>query len=403
MKSIQNKKEFKVAIIHHSADMDGLFSGSLASIVFEIIKSKLQKECNIDYDIIGYNYGKDSSIDTWLNINIANQYDYIQFIDITPPEFWLDIINEDLNFFNKTQIDIFDHHKSAFEIIKSKFPLIYNHINFNYYFDSEYCASYIYFVNLFASKNRWFDKLITTKVLFSKSFIRRFEVNKLISVIKSDINLLLNTKNNNNLLKIVDLYDTWKWKNNQKEPILEALYLNEYICQYKSDDIILGISILLEKSPEHNLNIILGKGKLISEYKKLLSEKQKHLLIKFEESENSPKNNEYFILINDKANSYSIEKIENIKFKAICQPLSGPNHDTNLEKYISVVAIIFYNDMDIPNNKMNISVRGIFKQFDCNLFVKWLTNNNGGGHFSAAGGSLTYNQFFNLIDKNQNG
>lgn len=87
----------KMAIVHHSADVDGNMSGYLLKLIYP------------DADIYGYNYEKYNPLKLagW-----QTGYDIVVFGDITPHIDWLkDVISEN------TKIDIYDHHPDALQKI----------------------------------------------------------------------------------------------------------------------------------------------------------------------------------------------------------------------------------------------------------------------------------------------
>ena len=396
-------RTFKIAVVHHNADLDGIFSQTLARIFWGIVCNKLKynTKINLEVDFIGYNYGKDSTIDTWLNPYDEEQnlkYDYIQFIDVTPPIFWIETIEEAVKF-NKLYVEFFDHHKAAYDEILAKFGYLVKNksYNFNFYFDNGFCAAYIYYLTLITDFE-WFKNLYNSKIAEKGMFTKLLYSNYL-SQIKKEVDSKVNKTETSILINIVDSYDTWKWKN-QEPNYLDALALNEYFLQWKPDSMEATIecqklfkSINPMKFKDIGYNMI--------NFKKIFAENQKHLLIELEYD--TPFNSDgitRFVIINDKANTYSIDKVVSKIMEASVQPLSGEEHNHELERYINTKAIIFYNNIDFVENRINISVRHIDKNFDSSKFVKWLCNNEGGGHFGAAGGSLKLDKFTNLIQLN---
>lgn len=86
-----------MAIVHHSADVDGNMSGYLLKLIYP------------DADIYGYNYEKynPEKLAGW-----QTGYDHVVFGDITPPIDWLkDVVSENV------RIDIYDHHPDALQKI----------------------------------------------------------------------------------------------------------------------------------------------------------------------------------------------------------------------------------------------------------------------------------------------
>lgn len=396
-------RTFKIAVVHHNADLDGIFSQTLARIFWGIVIDKLKynSKINLEVDFIGYNYGKDSTIDTWLNPYNEEQnlkYDYIQFIDVTPPIFWIESVEEEIKL-GRLYVEFFDHHKAVYDEITTKFEYLLKNknYNFNFYFDNGFCAAYIYHITLCTGAS-WFQNLFKEKISEKGMFARLLWSNYLSNINKETENFFKQS-NIISLINIVDSYDTWKWKN-QEPNYLDALALNEYFLQWKPDSLDAYLNCL-EVINAGSPRIFLNRGHDLIEFKRLVVENQKHLLIELEYD--TPFNSDgmtRFVIINDKANTYSIDKVVSKIMEASAQPLSGEEHNPELECYINTKAIIFYNNIDFVENRINISVRHIDKNFDSSKFVKWLTNGNGGGHFGAAGGSLKLDKFTNLIQLN---
>jgi hypothetical protein len=346
----------KIAIIFHSADMDGLMSGTLAKKTFEIIN-----ECFpgiFEYDLIGYNYGKNSKEDIWLNFE-DNHYDYYQFIDVTPPLFWL----ENIYFLlanNLVKIDIFDHHKPVYDEI-SEIDIFKNN-NLIYYFDNEFSGAYIYWINIL--KFNWINKFLENIEILNNSKIQNLK-----SLLKSEFDNYLFS----NLLELVDSYDTWKWQNNKTKNNF-ALYLNEFFFLHKNVEDYYNIVF----DANYDSQKILRKGKEISEIRKDLSKNIKHLFVTI--------NRQRFVIINDKASIYHIDNIKD-RYNTI-----------DNKEYVASNAVIFYQSIDFIDNKINLSIRSLNDNFDCNYFVKSISPNNGGGHKGSAGCQLSINGFYNLIN-----
>lgn len=368
----------KIAIIHHNADMDGLTSGTLATKTFQLLKSNFP-ELDFDYEIIGYNYGKNPEEDLWLDIN-KSIYHYYQFIDITPPIEWLKMV-QPLIETNKIRIEIFDHHTPVYNEIQK---LEINSENF-YYFDENYSGAYIYFVNLLI-KNSWHYSFIFD--LFGAiSFIDKFSVKKRYNNFISLLKEIIDTPQLFDIVKLVDSYDTWKWKKNEEKQNYDALALNEYFLQYNKVENY--SEILFNKNIDISLMLTYG-WQMIKLNSRFASER-KHLFFNYK--------NENFVIINTKANVYDIDIITGKKIQALNQELNqvlNPEY----EKYSNIDAILFYNNIDFLSDKINFSVRQINKDFDCNSFIKELTNGNGGGHSAASGGQMNITDFLKLTTKN---
>ncbi len=340
----------KILMIHHSADLDGVFSGALLNIYNDYILNKDLFETKI----VGYNYGKDDTVDTWLNYN-EEIYDNYIFVDITPPINWLSDILTKTN----STVKIYDHHHNVYQEILNKVPetkkLTYN-------FEISNCGAMIFY----------------QKCLVPLQINQIFDINQI--------------NNIESILYLVDEYDTWKWKNSNN---IDALALNEFF-NYHNLNLSLAINLLDNTRNNDDLitldiDAIINFGKSIINFKQNIALFEEHLIIELFESKQK------FVIINNKANTYSIDYVKSKIDSALNQPLSGIFHNSELEKYIGVKAIIFYNNINFINDKINLSVRGVNSNFDCCEFIKFLTNNNGGGHYSAAGGSMELSKLQMLI------
>lgn len=371
----------KIAVIFHSGDMDGLTSGALATRTFDLLKSNFP-DLSLDYEIIGYNYGKNPEEDLWLDFN-KGFYDYYQFIDITPPIEWLKTMKPLIES-NKVKIEIFDHHKPVYNEIQK---LEITSGIFHYYFDENYSGAYIYYVNLLMPKPWYY--ILVHDLFGATSIIDKFSIKKRYR----DFLILLKSRIDTNYLfdivKLVDSYDTWKWKNNEKQNY-DALALNEYFLQHK--DVKSYYEILFNQN--FDISLMLTYGWTMIKINMRLASERKHFFFNWKYK------NQNFIIINSKANVYDIDVVNEIKTEALNQEL-GQILNPELEQYSNIKAILFYNNIDFSSNKINFGVRQIDKEFDCNDFIKEFTNGNGGGHQAASGGQMCLTDFIKLTTKNQ--
>ena len=138
MKNKTNSDKWKIALIYHSSDNDGLMSAFLLSKWFESFLDN--KHDRFEAVLIGYNYEEDAD---WMKDPTIRQY---IFADVTPPlewlkfqhnwneleknslyfEFFRDTTQLDLCLFPHDLITIIDHHKDKLEQIKE---LDYSYIN----------------------------------------------------------------------------------------------------------------------------------------------------------------------------------------------------------------------------------------------------------------------------------
>lgn len=363
------KTKPNILIIHHSADLDGLTSGTIATKLFEIFKELSPLE--FTHQVIGYNYGKNPEIDTWLKSS-ENQYTHYQFIDITPPLFWLEL-NQDRILTGEIKISIFDHHQSAYNDIRNLLPLVFKSHNFEYYFDVKYCGAFIYHEMTCGMPSIWIRNIFGNNAydLFNKQIKKYFETYEFLD-----------------LVSLVDSYDTWKWKTNYESPYYLALAVNEYFLQFKTVQEYYKIIF----AEDFNIKNVINIGLEIINFKIKQAKLNKHLIC-----------NIYDVtvcIVNNIANIYDIDIITEKQKLGFNQELSGKNHNAELEVYSKVKCILFYNNIDFINDKINLSLRALGNKnnFDCNKFVKRITNNNGGGHFAASGGSMLLSEFNKLIE-----
>lgn len=399
---MENTKQYKadnVLTVYHNADTDGIMSAILAIRANKLVMSNKSINYTEDFNwnIIGYNYGKKIDEDPWLAlVNSENKllYNYIQFVDITPPiEYLVKCLPYLIS--GKLAIDIFDHHENVHkdilaliekEIIQMKYV-----VDFNYYYNNEYSGAFIYwnsivnsnwiidrFKFLFAHKiteNDIFSNLknpILKSLKLGKYQISEFEI--ISKKINETILNYINTSEFYNLIGIVSQWDTWAW---YKSRNFKALYFNEgfmKLFKVNSAENIHNLynKIFLEndKFNNHFLNNTIDYGEPLSNINFELAKTTKHEFFCFAGWN--------FVAINKSANYYDTEHIK--------QKYYGNYLD----------AVVYYNT-SLLNNTVNISIRSITDLVDCNKVVKMMTNGNGGGHFSAAGGQTSINQFFSLV------
>lgn len=364
------KENIKIAIVYHNQDMDGLMSGALAKLTFETIKKFIPE---IEYDIIGYNYGKNPDEDIWLD-SINNHYDFYQFIDVTPPIEWLSLMSV-----RESIIYIFDHHKPVYEQIqKLSITSRLNNLYFHYYFNENYCGVYIYWKELL-SKDNWLNDYFWLNNLIKDKEIKQHIISELKT--KIDTNFYFD------LIQLVDQYDTWKWQDNENNICWNALYVNEFFLNFKTIEDFYNVCFCFD----FNIPYILKHGKRISEFKNNESLNKKHYIKVI--------NGETICIINDKASIYHINNVKDkIKLSLENEKLTHEFFDKKLDEYRFVSCIIFYHDIDFGNDipMINLSVRQIEENFDCNNFVKGFFG-IGGGHRGSAGCRIELNKFLKLI------
>jgi hypothetical protein len=194
------------------------------------------------------------------------------------------------------------------------------------------------------------------------------------------------------IIDLVDSYDTWKWKNDDHG--LNALAINEFLIQldYKKEDLTLEyVYQLFSNFGTDFFRNMLSKGHEIIKEKEKQALKQQHFIVDIF--------GEKVCIINEKANTYSIDYVKSLSDKALNQELSGPNFNPEIEKYFDIKCILFYNNIDWIKQSINFSLRQVKDGFDCNSFAKEIANGNAGGHLAASGGSLSLNNFTKIINQ----
>ena len=397
MENTKQYKADKVLTVYHNADTDGIMSAILAIRAKKLVmKNKsINYIDNFDWSIIGYNYGKKIEKDPWLALVDSENnllYNYIQFVDITPP---LEYLKKCLPYLisGELSIDIFDHHANVYTDINELFEKeIYQmkySISFNYYYNNKYSGAFIYWDSLFNSN--WiidrFQFLFAHKIKeenifsnFKNSILKplnKYNISEygiIVKSIKQTISDDINTAEMYNLIGIVSQWDTWAW---YKSKNFKALYFNEgFMKLFKVNsnenihDLYNRIFLGNDKFNNHFLNNTIDYGEPLSAINFEISKTTKHELFSFAGWN--------FVAINKSANYYDTEHVK--------QKYYG--------KYLD--AVVYYTT-SLLNNTVNISIRSITDLVDCNKVVKMMTNGFGGGHFSAAGGQTSVNEFFNLL------
>ena len=189
----------KIALIYHSADVDGYMSGTLFKISFE-------KELNTkEAVLIPYNYEKTAD---WMD---NDSFEYYIFADVTPPIEWL-IKMED----KPVSIVICDHHKPKFEEIYNQIP-----------FDAmgEISISKPVGIQYYQSENGKISYYFHTD--FSGCYI-------LMEFLKKYENLLFFKINNVgfNLIETISLWDTWQFVDETKCDTERINNINVYLFSY---------------------------------------------------------------------------------------------------------------------------------------------------------------------------
>jgi oligoribonuclease NrnB/cAMP/cGMP phosphodiesterase (DHH superfamily) len=387
-------KDYKILVIYHNNDTDGYTSGALAKMFYDNVRDVFNRiDINLIVEYKGYNYGKDSTVDTWLNPFNENEmkYNHIVFIDVTPPLVWFEIVENEIKNGNLF-ITIFDHHQFAYNDIMNRFNDVFSCKNVCYFFDNKICGAKIFYKTI---QNDVFAHIFASNIIsylqLQKRIFGDLVLNNVVINIERMVTSIFGNKKLDLIIDLVDSYDTWKWKNDDHG--LNALAINEFLIQldYKKEDLTLEyVYQLFSNFGTDFFRTMLDKGHEIIKVKEKQALKQQHFIVDIF--------GEKVCIINEKANTYSIDYVKSLSDKALNQELSGPNFNPEIEKYFDIKCILFYNNIDWIKQSINFSLRQVKDGFDCNSFAKEIANGNAGGHLAASGGSLSLTKFIELIN-----
>ena len=388
-------KDYKILVIYHNNDTDGYTSGALAKMFYDNVRDVFNRiDINLIVEYKGYNYGKDSTVDTWLNPFNENEmkYNHIVFIDVTPPLVWFEIVENEIKNGNLF-ITIFDHHQFAYNDIMNRFNDVFSCKNVCYFFDNKICGAKIFYKTI---QNDVFAHIFASNIIsylqLQKRIFGDLVLNNVVINIERMVTSIFGNKKLDLIIDLVDSYDTWKWKNDDHG--LNALAINEFLIQldYKKEDLTLEyVYQLFSNFGTDFFRTMLDKGHEIIKVKEKQALKQQHFIVDIF--------GEKVCIINEKANTYSIDYVKSLSDKALNQELSGPNFNPEIEKYFDIKCILFYNNIDWIKQSINFSLRQVKDGFDCNSFAKEIANGNAGGHLAASGGSLSLNNFTKIINQ----
>lgn len=392
-------KDYKILVIYHNNDTDGYTSGALAKMFYDNVKDVFKRiDINLIVEYKGYNYGKDATVDTWLNPFNDNEmkYNHIVFIDVTPPMVWFEIVENEIKN-NQLFLTIFDHHQFAYNDIINAYGDLFLGPNACFFFDNKICGAKIFYKTI---QNDVFAHIFASNIIsflqLHKRIFGSLVLNNLVNNIERMVTSIFGNKKLDLIIDLVDSYDTWKWKNDNHG--LNALAINEFFIQadYKKEDVTLNnffhlFSHLFSSFGPYIFQSMLDKGLAIIKEKQINALKQQHFIVDIF--------GEKVCIINEKANTYSIDYVKSLSEKALNQELSGPNFNPEIEKYFGIKCILFYNNIDWIKKSINFSLRQVKDGFDCNSFAKVIAYGNAGGHFASAGGSLSLSNFIKIINQ----
>lgn len=330
--------ESKIALIYHSADVDGLASGSLLEFVFRNLSNFGNK---IKYDLIPYNYGTDVTRNPWLS---NKEYTEYYFVDITPPLGWFEV-NRERIMKGIIRINIFDHHEPIMlKISELEDGNIISRLN--YFFNKEMCGALIFFST------------------FQDFFLQIHDIN--LDILMNE----LKAKEIYEKLVLISSYDTWafnEWKDRKK--ILGCIGFTEYLYMYTND-----IKEFYNKFFETPFSQIMSAGMLLSEYKLGIADKIIHTGF-YSEKERA-------FIVQGIPSWFTTQKI--------------------IDKYTECEKIIYFGfKLENPQIEVKVSCRVCAQDtFDCVEYLNLYCDLNSGGHKNAAGGSMSFasfNKFLNLM------
>jgi oligoribonuclease NrnB/cAMP/cGMP phosphodiesterase (DHH superfamily) len=321
-------KDYKILVIYHNNDTDGYASGALAQMFYDNVKDVFNKiDINLIVEYKGYNYGQDSKFDTWL-IPFNNndmKYNHIVFIDVTPPLVWFEIVENEIKN-EQLFVTIFDHHQFTYNDIMNRFNHLFLGPNAYFFFDNKICGAKIFYKSI---QNEVFSHIFASNIIsflqLHKRIFGSLVLNNLVNKIERMVKSIFGNKKLDLIIDLVDSLDTWKWKNDNHG--LNALAINEFFCQldYKKEDVTLkSFFHLFSNFDTDFLKSMLSKGHEIIKGKEKQALKQQHFIVDIF--------GEKVCIINEKANTYSIDYVKSLSDKALNQELSGPNFNPEIEK-----------------------------------------------------------------------
>lgn len=377
-------------IIYHSKDLDGLVSGSLLKNYYEGAVDNLK--------MIPYNYETENIDFIDLQVEYIDFYNLIIFVDVTPTKDWLEkykeiVISKYDNIEMSKKLIFIDHHKQKidelFEVIKND-----NRISSNFY--SNHVELNVDNKNLNAKIQNYVNDKNFERYIHNLNAIGTLNIEFIISR-KSESNLMMSAtmlayiylinldKNNTEFYEkifqfifYISEYDVWNFNEENYDILIKELVIYfhyglfsdiENDLKQENYDYILSY---LCNHIFHNVNKWLDKGEIIYREKiEIMKLKRNYHLF-----------NDNFIIIYGDYPEYVLQEFLKIKFA----------------NYV-IDGLIFIG-FKYDENKIVLSIRQCHnKNFNCIKFVKYLTNDNGGGHFAASGGSINYNEYKYLFQK----
>jgi hypothetical protein len=414
-----DNRNYKVAVIYHSQDLDGITSGALAKIVSNILRSEMR----LDVDLIGYNYGNDSVIDKWLDTDQV-KYDRYQFIDITPPNQWLESVANivyDADNAWLPKIDIFDHHQDKFDQISENEKISRMMITYvgvfppmNYFFLPDKSGALIYYDSLkdldywindlidSVDKTQYIDKAGLLKKLFPKRYIVR-QIEKLLGE-------WVYSEQLHDFIKLVSKYDTWQWYPKWLEEALkgeghssawEPLALNEWLYSQGYENI--NMEWLFEKlfgreradwvKKSNGITLGVNNYKFISigldqiEKKRKAAKAKNYTFTKLLGRE--------AIMVFDYISFYESQAMNDVRISSV------EIDEKDWKRSVRAAEVLISYRFDFTKQIIKLSFRSLIgSDVDCCSLAKTVGIDNGGGHYAAAGCRVSFERFNELFMKN---
>lgn len=214
MKNLKN-----IIVVHHSADQDGLMSGTIALNMYkQQVKDGFVK-------LYGYNYQEKH--DFMREVAPVETNKLFQFIDVTPTIDWLESVRPEIEA-GTIEIQIFDHHQQKYDDIEAL------KLNIEYHFSQEWCGAKIYL-------NHWIE--ILNGNLLNNDNVSQFFDAKI-----------------RKYVDMVDCYDTWKFV--QKTNYMVDLYFHESFASCKTVEDFDSMMMFLSMDEIINQGIILWRARV---------------------------------------------------------------------------------------------------------------------------------------------
>jgi hypothetical protein len=412
---MKNNENYLMLIVHHSTDMDGLISGAFALQAMKILRS----EFRLNVKVVGYNYGKDTKVDEWLDTNQV-RYDHYQFIDVTPPLEWIEKVSDSIltdtygdNSGWNPMIELFDHHKGVYDkIVESDRCLALMGLDYGdrlamqYYYSPNECGALIY-LNSLTSNKFWLDNLVsrlTNEESINKAIRQIFPIKYGKKQVRKQLDMWLTNKEVFDLAKIVSKFDTWAWYaewieagsvGSENSPwVMRPLALNEWFWGLDRD--CFNADWVNQQLFGTNCGDWLPSNIYRPNYEKMVSYGFSQIARKVKEAKNKMYSFAYFdgmvsVITAGSISFYESEYIRSLRGNA---PKEGTE---SIQWAIDNSLVLVSYKLDLTKWVCKYSFREIGANFDCASLAAKVGKDNGGGHFGAAGCRTTVDEFYGLV------